>query len=86
MKKTAPHVTPILAALLAGKPITEAEVNAVLRDGKPMDLQIAAVMSSRTDYGPVLMRAAHGEEPDCQHVPQDTPYGRACAKCGMRTE
>jgi hypothetical protein len=58
MKKTAPHVRPILDALLAGKEITAEEVNIVLRDGKQSDLELAALMSSRRPYGPILMQAA----------------------------
>lgn len=58
MKKTAPHVKPILDALLSGKTLTEEQVNIVLKDGKQSDLELAAIMSARMDYGPILMQAA----------------------------
>jgi hypothetical protein len=83
MKKTAPHVRTILDALVAGKPITEEQVNTVLRDGKQSDLELAAIMSPRTDYGPVFMRAAKGEEPDCKHRFVEVRAGRVCVYCSM---
>lgn len=83
MKKTAPHVQPILQALLSGKPITAEEVNTVLRDGKQSDLELAMVMSSRRPYGPVLYNAAMSayKDSDCEHDPRETPLGNVCVKC-----
>jgi hypothetical protein len=87
MKPTAPHVKPILEALLAGREITEEEVNIVLRDGKPSDLQTASLMASRKPYGPVLMRAAKaaafGIEPECAHRFVEVRAGRVCVYCSM---
>lgn len=85
MKKTAPHVQTILNDLLAKKPITEEEVNTVLKDGKQSDLELAAVMSSRKPYGPVLYNAAMSayKDSDCKHVFTEVRAGRVCIYCGM---
>jgi hypothetical protein len=86
MKKTAPHVRAILDALVAGKPITDEEVNIVLKDGKQSDLELAALMSPRTPYGPVLMnaaKAASGIEPECKHRFVEVRAGRVCVYCSM---
>jgi hypothetical protein len=83
MKKTAPRVRTILDALVAGKPITDEEVNIVLKDGKQSDLELAALMSPRTPYGPVLMKAAKGEEPECKHRFVEVRAGRVCVYCSM---